>query len=316
MRDSAHYRRSNHDLKRIRQELKALEDGATDDIFQTRGSLAEEQLPLNTAINLDEPAGSAGYDNRARDRLQYLFPVEQEVTPRRRMPRQLMEDIVRHFRSVIKDIPEDGLSVDDSNREESELHQFADRIWSGKACQFPDELLRRLRPYVPFQRDLDCTISKCLMRCICDEYNIPYGVVGREAGGEYYHFRYHPALHNRNMRLAIETVFLSIYVSRLAIAIAAWLPYELMMIQACNDPGLDQAFINGEEYFQDGLPPDSLDDFENGYFHVCLGHVLKWLEHIGWFDPILWSDQDLHKDWFWAAVDQGAGIWRGVNDDN
>ncbi|KAL8809589.1 MAG: hypothetical protein Q9200_003284 [Gallowayella weberi] len=306
----------DNDLRRIRQEVEALEDGASDDIFQTRGSPFGEQLPLNTAINLNEPAGSAGFDNRARDRLQVLLPVEQEVTPRKRMPHQLMEDIARHFRSIVKDIPEDGLLFNETNRDESEFHLFADRIWSGVACQFPDKLLRRVRPYVPFQRDLDCSLSKCLMRCICDEYSIPYDLVGREAGGECYHFRNHQLLQDTSVRFAIETVFLSIYVSRLAIAIAAWLPYELMMIQACNDPRLDQAFINGQEYFRHGLPLNSLDTFEEAYFHVCLGHVLNWLEHMGWFEPILWSNQDLYKEWFWAAVDQGADIWQLVDDDD
>ncbi|KAL8805609.1 MAG: hypothetical protein Q9182_001874 [Xanthomendoza sp. 2 TL-2023] len=291
-------------------------DGASDDIFQTRVSPSREELPLNTAINLNEPAGSAGYDNRARDRLQVLLPVEQEVTPRTRMPRQLMEDIVSHFRSIVKDIPEDGLSINETNQEVSEFHLFANGIWSGLACQFPDELLRRVRPYVPFQLNLGCSISKCLMRSICDEYNIPYDLVGREAGGEFYHFRDHQVLHDRSTRLSILTVFLSIYLSRLSIAIAAWLPYELMMIQACSDPRLDQAFINGEEYFRHGLPRDSLDDFENAYFHVCLGHVLEWLEHMGWFKPFLWSNDDLYKEWFWAAVDQGVDIWQLEDEDD
>lgn len=304
------------DVNRIRLEVEAMKNGAGDDMFQTREIRSEDQRRLNRAINRAEPAGESGYDSMVRDRLQELLPLEQEVNPKEDMPPELMEDIVKHFRSVVKDIPESGLSHDDLDRERSEFHQFADRIWSGEACRFPDQLLRRVRPYVPFKRNLDCCIANCLMmQGICDEYGIPYDAVERAPDGQLYRYKDHEGFpwERRSLRIAIEAIFLSIYLSRLAIEIAAWLPYELMVVQDCNIPDLQEAFIDGRVYWPHGLPPD-MDDFQDAYFYICLAHVVKWLEHRGGFDAILWSNPDSYHDWFWAAVDKGAGIWYVVED--
>ncbi|KAL8735622.1 MAG: hypothetical protein Q9166_000791 [cf. Caloplaca sp. 2 TL-2023] len=309
MRGTNTCRKFDDDLERIRLEIEALEDGADDDIFQTRGCPIEEQLPPNTAIDLSDPAGIDAFDSTIKDRLQQLLPIEQEVNPRRHLPPLLMLDVVENFRSVVKGIPDDCLSFAAPNGDQSEFHRYADRIWNGEACRFADDFLRRVRPYVPFRCNLDCWIAKCLMRSICDEYSVPYSAVEKEPEGQFFLFTKAEGFAHKALRIAMETMYLSIYLSRLSIQIAAWLPYELMVVQAYRDPTLDAAFKGGLEYHA----PRIHYQFSDAGFQICLGHVVDWLDHMGWFDPVLWSNQDLYRDWFWEAVDKGSDDWQRLD---
>ncbi|KAL9602967.1 MAG: hypothetical protein Q9219_001492 [cf. Caloplaca sp. 3 TL-2023] len=138
---------------RIQDELEALDNGASDDIFQTSASpfagLEEEQVQTNDVMRAGDPVGVAARMSHIRQRLQLLLPVDEEVRPPMFIEPQLIEDWVEHFRHVVAQMPHPEHPLDELNREDSEIRKFASGIWSGRTCRFPDQLLRRLRPYVP-----------------------------------------------------------------------------------------------------------------------------------------------------------------------
>ncbi|KAL8720113.1 MAG: hypothetical protein Q9225_002989 [Loekoesia sp. 1 TL-2023] len=239
----------NDSYQRILDELEALEDGAGDDIFETsESSFEEEKLPLNDAINIDEPAGYAASVSTIKHKLKSLLPVEQEVRPETYMPPQLMEDLVEHFRLVVINMSHNEHPVIDSRRDKSEVAEFIDDCWTGRACPFPDEFLRRLRPHIPFHWDLDCKLARCLIkRGVCEVYGICLEDVEQDTEQRYYQFK-HQEDSNDNPVAAMEMLMITVYLSRLSIKIAAWLPYELMMIQIQKDMRVHSAFIIGARY--------------------------------------------------------------------
>ncbi|KAL9005638.1 MAG: hypothetical protein Q9188_001594 [Gyalolechia gomerana] len=296
----------DNSYQRILDELEALEGGASDGIFQTSASPFEnEQLPSNDAIDVDEPAGLAACVSTIKHTLESLLPVEQEVRPAEYMPPQLMDDLVEHFRLVVTQMPKNEHPVANLQREKSELAEFIDDIWNGKACHFSDELLRRLRPHIPVRWDLDCKLAKCLIkRGVCDEHDIPLGDIGQDAEKKYYGFKDDKDSDN-NPIASMEMFMVTIYLSRLSIKIAAWLPYELMYIQLQGDERIYRAFIIGARYDFYLVPPDP-DTFSHTYWHICLGHVLDWLEHRNWYHSLLCSDEEIYRDLFWQAIDEGV----------
>ncbi|KAL8945205.1 MAG: hypothetical protein Q9211_000286 [Gyalolechia sp. 1 TL-2023] len=301
--------------QRILDELEVLGRGGSDDIFQTSASpFGHEQVQLNDAININEPTGFAASISRVKHLLESLLPVEREVRPAEYTPPQLMDDLVEHFRLVVSKMPKNEHPVVNLQREKSELAEFIDDVWTGKACQFSDELLRRLRPHIPLRWDLNCKLAQCLVeRGVCDVYEIPLEAIGQDEEKKYYGFKNREDS-DANPIAFTELFMVTVYLSRLSIKIAAWLAYELMHIQAQKDQRIHRAFIDGARYDFYLVSPDS-DTFSDPYWHVCLGHVLKWLEHRDWHRSILGSDEGLYRQFFWEAIDEGVDDYI-LNPDN
>ncbi|KAI4124333.1 MAG: hypothetical protein LQ338_004846 [Usnochroma carphineum] len=302
-------RQYNTDVQRIRDELEALEDGASDDIFQTRASLYEEQLPLNIAISLDESAGVAAGVSLMKHRLHFLLPIEQPVRPATYIPPQLMNDIVEHFRRVVMDFPLDEHPMDSMRRENGKVHGFIDNFWNGKGCHFPDTLLRQLRPHAPERWDLDCWIAKCFIRqVICREHGVHYADIKQDREKRSYRFR-NPKDSVEEPLAAMAMMLIGSYVSKLSVRLAAWMPYELIVVQAQEDVRVHSAFISGVDYYPKLVFPNS-GEFPDADFHMCLGHVLDWLEARNWHDPLLRFSKEEYREMFWDAIDEGTEEWR------
>lgn len=302
-------RQYDADIQRIRDGLEALEGGASDDIFQTRASPFEEQLPFNVAINLDEPEGVSASVGMMKQRLHYLLPIEQHVRPVALVPLELMYEVVDHFRQILTSFPHDEHPMDDLRRENGKIHEFVDDFWYGKTCHFPDTLLRRLRPYAPSAWDLECWLAKCLLRqVICGKFGVHYNDIEKDPEKGYYKIR------NReeSMEKPLATMgmlMVSIYLSKLSVRLAAWLPYELMVVQAPRNARAHSAFISGTEYYEKLEFPDS-DEFPDLIFHTCLDHVLEWIESRNWHDSLLRISEEEYRGMFWDAVDEGTEEWR------
>ncbi|KAL8944788.1 MAG: hypothetical protein Q9216_000210 [Gyalolechia sp. 2 TL-2023] len=292
-------------FQRILDELEALEGGASDDIFQTSASpFQNEHPPSNDAISIDEPAGLDAWASTIKQTLESLLPVEQEVRPSEYTPPQLMDDLVEHFRLVVSEMPSNEHPVVNLQREESELAEFIDDVWTGKACHFPDEFLRRLRPHIPVRWDLDCKFAKCLVkRGVCDDHAIPLEDIRQDGEKKYYMFKNHEDSDDKPI-VSMEMFMVTVYLSRLSIKIAAWLPYELMFIQLQRDRRIHRAFVVGARYDFYLVPPDP-EMLSPAYWHICLGHVLEWLEHRNWYHSLC-SDEETYRGLFWEAVDEGV----------
>ncbi|KAI4188529.1 MAG: hypothetical protein L6R41_002091 [Letrouitia leprolyta] len=294
------------DYKRILGELDALESRASDDIFQTSASpLDNEQLPPDDAIDFDEDAGYAACVGAIKDTLQTLLPLEQEVRPAEYTPPQLMDDLVEHFRLVVSRIPMNEDPVVNLHRERSELAGFIDDVWTGTACHFPTEFLRRLWPHIPVRWDMDCKLAKCLIkRGVCDEHDIPLNKLGFDDSKQYCGFK-DQADADKNPVVWVEMFMISVYLARLSITIAAWLPYELMLIAVQEDQRVFRAFITGARY-DFYLAPLEPATFSSEYWHLSLGHVIEWLEHRNWYLSPICSNSDFFHDLFWAAIMEGV----------
>ncbi|KAI4144091.1 MAG: hypothetical protein L6R39_004329 [Caloplaca ligustica] len=265
-------RRLNEEVDRILEELEALDDGASDDIFQTRASPFEEQLPLNIPINPEEHAGVVAEVSTMQHRLQSLFPIEQGPRPAALGTHQLMEEIVQQFRLILIKMPRDDDPIANFQRKGTVVHGYVDDVWLGRACHFPDGFLRRLRPQMPQRWDLDCWIARCLVReAICIGYSVPYDAIEQDADKVYYQFKDAEEC-ARNPGAAMAMMMISVYVSRLPIQLAAWLPFELLILQAQRDVTVHEAFIEGTDYYERLVFPAS-DEMADADFHICLSHL-------------------------------------------
>ncbi|KAL8833457.1 MAG: hypothetical protein Q9170_004266 [Blastenia crenularia] len=295
--------------ERILNELTALEYGASDDIFQTLADpLREEQLPINVPINHDEQEGYAATVSTIKYRLQSLLPVDQEGRPDTYMPPQLTEDLVDHFQLVVARMPLNEDPYTNLRRDRSEVAEFIHDVETGKACHFSDGFLRRLRPHIPFRWNLDCRFAKYLLKQgVCDKWGITLEDIEQDPAKRYYRFKHREDI-NDNPVAGIEMLLISMYLTRMSIKIASWLPYELMYIQVQPDARIHSAFSQGTRYDQYLVAPDE-ETFSDAYWHICLGHVLDWLEKRNWLPPVLCSSADIYQDWFWKAVDEGVDTW-------
>lgn len=139
----------------MHDEFEALGNGASDDIFQTRASPLEGDLPLNVAINLEEASGVAANTSILQHRLRSLLPIKQRVRYAGQVPAQLISDVADHFRQHIMKFPWDQHSWISLEGKKRELEQLIDDVWEGKLCRFPDALLRRILVYSPERWNLD-----------------------------------------------------------------------------------------------------------------------------------------------------------------
>ncbi|KAL9020726.1 MAG: hypothetical protein Q9185_002042 [Variospora sp. 1 TL-2023] len=67
-------------VQHMHDEFEALGGGASDDIFQTRASPFEGDLPLNVAINLEEASDVAANNSILQHQLRSLLPIKQGVS--------------------------------------------------------------------------------------------------------------------------------------------------------------------------------------------------------------------------------------------
>lgn len=302
-------RRLNEEVDRILEELEALDDGASDDIFQTRASPFEEQLPLNIPINPEEHAGVVAEVSTMQHRLQSLFPIEQGPRPAALGTHQLMEEIVQQFRLILIKMPRDDDPIANFQRKGTVVHGYVDDVWLGRACHFPDGFLRRLRPQMPQRWDLDCWIARCLVReAICIGYSVPYDAIEQDADKVYYQFKDAEEC-ARNPGAAMAMMMISVYVSRLPIQLAAWLPFELLILQAQRDVTVHEAFIEGTDYYERLVFPAS-DEMADADFHICLSHVRGWLDCTDWHGHLIGCPEEQYRAMFWDAVDRGTDEWR------
>lgn len=294
--------------KRMLDELDALEGGASDDIFQTSASpFEDEQLPPNNAVEIDDEAGYAACVSAIKDTLQTLLPLEQEVRPAEYTPPQLMDDLVEHFRLVVGQMPMDEDPVVNLRREKSELAGFIDKVWTGEACHFSGEFLRRIWPHIQFPKwDMDCKLAKCLVKQgVCDVHGIPLEKIGLDEKKKHCGFKNHEDC-DKNPVVWMEMFMITVYLARLSIEIAAWLPYELMIISVQEDQRVFRAFTTGARYdfYLVPLEPESVSE---EYWHLSLSHVLDWLQRRDWYRSPIFSNEEFFHDLFWPAIDKGMG---------
>ena len=303
--------------QRILDELDALGDGAGEEIFQTSASPFgdDQDLPENEAIDYAEDEGFAATLSTTRYQLQMLLPIEQEVRPTTYMPPQLMEDLVEHFRQVMAKIPQTMHPIIDLERWEIEQSAFINYLWKSKVCHFPDELLRRLRPHLPGRWDPDSRLAKFLIeQTVCKPYGIPFSKIQVDANDNHYRFKHLKDIEN-NLVASIGMIMVSAYLQRLSIKIAAWLPYELMVVMTESQfsDRVQSAFIAGDRYDQ-YFRRTHIETFSDKYWHTCLRHVLEWCEHRKWYHPFSSADGELHHDLFWYAIDEGTDEWKYTPD--
>ncbi|KAI4206896.1 MAG: hypothetical protein LQ346_000838 [Caloplaca aetnensis] len=292
------------DVYRIREELYQLEGGAGDEIFQTRMPPLGEQMLFNVAIDLGTPEGVAAGELMVRQRLSSLLPIEQEARTATLIPPALKDDIVRHFRRMTMELPWNGDPSAPLNREDGRLDQFTDNFFEDFVCRFPDRLLRQIRPHVPTRCDLDCWIADCLVReVICEDFAIPYEDVVQQEQQKVFAFKNAGVVDGKPWALAISVV-ISMYLAKLSVKLAAWLPYELLIVQAPENLAVHAAFIGGGEYFNELARPDFVE-LPDTVLQVCLGHVLDWMESRKWHDTrLLTLEEEDHREMFWDAVDE------------
>lgn len=297
------------DVDRIHEELSALEEGASDEIFQSRMSPIEEELPLNLAIDLRTPEGVAAGEAMVRQRLRSLLPIEQEARTPSPIPPELTNDIVRHFRRMTMELPWSGdPSAPLGDKEHRKLEDFTDDFFGDFICHFHDKLLRRLRPYAPTRCDVDCWIADCLVReVICKDSGIPYEDVGQQERKRGFTIKDRDGVHERKPWALAMSVTISMYLAKLSVKLAAWLPYELLIVQAPENVKVHAAFIGGADYYDD-LEVPNLDELPDSLFRVCLDHVLEWMDGRNWHDTRLLKllEEEDHREMFWDALDMFA----------
>lgn len=94
---------------------------------------------------------------------------------------------------------------------------------------------------------------------------------------------------------------ISIYLSKLAIQLAAWLPYELVVVQS-QDSNFHADFISSNDYWD----KMSIGDFFNDDFRTCLDHVLQWMEYQEWHDSLQHLSEEVYYEFFWRFLDGGT----------
>ncbi|KAL8907987.1 MAG: hypothetical protein Q9207_001061 [Kuettlingeria erythrocarpa] len=287
------------DVYRIREALYALEGGAGDEIFQTRMPPLGEEMLFNVATDLGTPVGVAAGEVMVRQRLRTLLPIEQEATTATLIPPAVKDDIVRHFRRMTTELPWNGDPSATLDGEDGRLDQFTDNFFEDLVCRFPDRLLRRIRPYVPTRCDLDCWIADCLVReVICKDFAIPYEDVVQQEQRKVFAFGNPGVVDGKPWALAISVV-ISIYLVKLSVKLAAWLPYELLMVQAPGNFEVHTAFINGGDYFNELVRPDFVE-LPDTVLQICIGHVLDWMDARKWHDTrLLTLKEEDHREMFW-----------------
>ncbi|KAI4282112.1 MAG: hypothetical protein L6R35_005482 [Caloplaca aegaea] len=200
-------RQHDQDVQRMHDEFEALGNGASDDIFQTRASPLEGDLPLNVAINLEEASGVAANTSILQHRLRSLLPIKQRVR------------------------------------------------YAG--------------------------IESLLLKA---NYRVEKTGVSHEKSGP-----------------GVIAWLISIYLSKLAIQLAAWLPYELVVVQS-QDSNFHADFISSNDYWD----KMSIGDFFNDDFRTCLDHVLQWMEYQEWHDSLQHLSEEVYYEFFWRFLDGGT----------
>ncbi|KAL8738683.1 MAG: hypothetical protein Q9181_000567 [Wetmoreana brouardii] len=290
----------DEDYRRIQDEMLALERGAGDAIFQTRAPPFKEQLPRNIAIDLREEEGLAAYTNITRYRFNQLLPVDSEVTPESQIPPQLMKDIVRNFWSITKDMPQPEVDID-------RWRSFLATVWSSNRAYIPDSLLRRLRPHAPRRWDMDCWIAKCLITAVCEKQGILREDIQIDVDRRYLRFKNAKGEEN-NLQATKELHTLIVYLGRLSVQLAAFIPYELLLVETERDQSVPEAFHLGQEYYQNGVP-HSHCTISSDYWHICLSQALRYLEHRHWFNAVPSNAEEAYREMFWSRLDDGVQEW-------
>ncbi|KAL8650845.1 MAG: hypothetical protein Q9210_003588 [Variospora velana] len=291
----------DQDVQRMHDQLEALRNGASDDIFQTRASPFEEELPLNVAINLEEASGVAANTSILQHRLRSLLPIKQGVMYAGPVPPKLISDVADHFRQHIMKIPWDQHSWISLEGKKSKVQQFIDDVWKGKLCRFPDALLRRLFVYSPERWNLDSWIATCLVeRILYGDLNIPRQEIEKLPLEGNYPVEKTGVSHERSVA-GVIALLISMYLSKVAVQLAAWLPYELVVVQS-QDSSIHADFISGNNYWDKVSSGDFFDDD----FRTCLDHVLQWMEYREWHDSLQHLSEEVYYEFFWRFLDQGT----------
>ncbi|KAL8699816.1 MAG: hypothetical protein Q9201_005783 [Fulgogasparrea decipioides] len=288
------------DYRRIQDEMLALERGAGDAIFQTRAPPLEEPLPRNIAIDLREEEGLAAYTNITRYRFHQLLPVDSEVTPEPQIPPQLMKDIVGNFWSITKEMPQPEVDID-------RWRSFLATVWSSNTAYIPDSLLRRLRPHAPRRWDMDCWIAKCLITAVCEKHCILREDIQSDVDRRLLSFKNAKGEEN-NLQTTKELHTISVYLGRLSVQLAAFIPYELLLVETERNQSVPEAFHLGQDYYQNGVP-HRYGRVSSDYWHICLSQALRYLEHRHWFDAVPRSAEESYREMFWSRLDYGVQEW-------
>lgn len=244
-----------------------------------------------------------------RHRLRSLLPIEQEARNATPIPHELINDIVLHFRRMTMQLPWNGdPSAPLADKEHRKLEEFTDDFFGDYICHFPDKLLRRLRPHAPTRCNLDCWIADCLVReVICKDFGIPYEDVGQQERKRVFTIKDCDGVHDRKPWVLAMSVIISMYLAKLSVKLAAWLPYELLIVQAPANVKVHAAFVGGGADYYDDLEVPDFDELPDSLFRVCLDHVLEWMDGRNWHDTrLLKFDEEDHREMFWVAIDMFA----------
>ncbi|KAI4141060.1 MAG: hypothetical protein LQ341_003620 [Variospora aurantia] len=110
-----------------------------------------------------------------------------------------------------------------------------------------------------------------------------------------------PASATKNPGPGVIAWLISNYLSKLAIQLAAWLPYELVVVQS-QDTNTHADFISSNDYWD----KVSIGDIFNDDFRTCLDHVLQWMEYQEWHDSLQHISEELYYEFFWRFLDGGT----------
>ncbi|KAL8873149.1 MAG: hypothetical protein Q9174_001337 [Haloplaca sp. 1 TL-2023] len=290
--------RWEEETHRIFEELHAMEQGAGDEIFQTRAWPSEDSSTRNVAIDLTTAQGREARDGVIRYRLSRLLPVEMlgASASVRGIPVDLIDEIVSSFQEMAGQM----FLV---SRTKAELWELITDVWGRKDDQFSDQLLRRLRPWFPESWKNDCWIAQCIIPVICDKYQLSRDDVSADPNETFVTLKKDIGSRFCN-RAAWELVMLTVYLAVLSSELAAFLPFELMYVQAEIDPTVAEAFMVGQHYTAHWtIGPLMNNQHTKRYFDICYGHVLAFLDSKAWFDGPWEGAVQRYYDGFFGRLD-------------
>ena len=263
-----------------------MEQGAGDEIFQTRASPFENSSTRNIALDLSSAQGREARDGVTRYRLGRLLPMEMPGASASATdtPDNLIDEIVSSFWEMAGQM----LLVRPT---EAELLKLMTNIWRRADDQFSDQLLRRLRPWFPDRWKYDCWIAQCIIRAVCERYQLPQEDVNADPNRDFITLKND----NRNgirRQAAWDLATITTYLAVLSSELAAFLPFELMYIQAEIDPTIAEAFMAGHHYTAHWtIVPLMNNQHTKHYFDICYAHVIAFLDSKAWFDGP-WGDAE------------------------
>ncbi|KAL8954461.1 MAG: hypothetical protein Q9183_007107 [Haloplaca sp. 2 TL-2023] len=278
---------------RILEELHAMEQGAGDEIFQTRASPFEDSSTRNIAIDLSTAQGREARDGVTRHRLGRLLPMEMPGASASAtdIPDNLIDEIVSSFWEMAGQMFLVRLT-------RAELWKLMANIWKRADDQFSDQLLRRLRPWFPNRWNYDCWIAQCIIGAVCEKYQLPREDVYVDPNSQYVTL-HHDDGNATRCQAAWELAMITTYLAVLSSELAAFLPFELMYVQAEIDPTIAEAFMAGHHYTADWtMGPLMNNQHTKHYFDICYAHVVAFLDGKDWFDGRWGGRERLYYDGF------------------